>query len=376
MKIKRLAFVITLCVIISQNCFAVASNLNKNTCSLVGKKVYVSGKIYTCYKKKSRKIWSKGKDLISLTTNDNKEIYPKSNSVYIQMQKLISGLEVTSNLNLEPILILKQENVGDDGFYFDDLKYSVSDSLHFMNQIGIKLRNEETQIIVGRSDSWFKNYLSSMCTNDFLPSQIGSGGAFNCLPSNKKHVVLNIAGVISRKFHFVDPKLDLSKLVISPATYIDFATQAPHELFHVYQGDIWDKKIIINKDVPLWFVEGGATVFGLAVSTLHSRQLVTYSDVKNIQLRNMPSNILEKCDKSIQEMDLTPGQGCQYFQGAIAVELLLVNHGGWETLIKLTEGLSGNGFESDFMRIVGIPLNKFYEEIDSFSKEIGFAKSS
>ena len=72
-------------------------------------------------------------------------------------------------------------------------------------------------------------------------------------------------------------------------------------------------------------------------------------------------------------MDTTPGQGCQYTQGARGVEYLIANYGGLTTLKSLIEGFSGDGFASDFKRVVGISLEDFYIQVDEFGKAFGFA---
>lgn len=370
-------------------------------CAKLGSTSLVSGKKFTCIKSNKKLVWNKGFSIsnplaktsptispsppsLPETPTPSPEIpnqkisglnYPRTHKHYLEMQKIVEMSKFDFISEYPNLTIVREQGVASNGQWEAKINKSIKDSLGFLNRFDMDFGTDPVEIALGRNSIWFKNYLTQRCQdpNAGGGSKFGSSSAYVCGTLRQRGIVTNPATVLSRMEIDTVSQIDLDTLNVSPSTQIDFLTQLPHEFFHVYQEEKW-KKINRNFEyVPLWFREGSATVVGLVVATLAFSDSSKYADIKNLQLLNMRKDLDQICENSIRSMDLTVGSGCQYFQGAVAVEVLMANHGGWNVLKKLTEGLGESNFGDDFQRIVGIPLESFYDEVDRISKDFGYA---
>ena len=376
---KRILLIITTVIIFLQIIPAEASYKIKigNSCNKRNLTSIIDGNQLICLPKGKKLIWQKNRGALIESSSTSARFYPPSNKLYIKMQELINKTKFEGVKSANPIIMEWEPSIGDNGDYSYRLNNAIDITLKILHVNQMDIGTQPIYYEVGRTQIWFKNYLISKC-NDPGPENLNRFSAseqFNCGKPLVRGVLTNVASVASRKNFAELPALDLSKVVMSKATEVDFATQAPHELFHAYQNEQPIRRSLKQGYIPLWLQEGSATMFGLMVASLMKANSL-YADTKNDQMANMPTNIRDICSTSITNMVETVGSGCQYFQGAIAAEVLVANHGGWAVLKRITENLTGRGFEIDFKDAVGVSLSDFYSEVDSISKELGYARNA
>ena len=72
-----------------------------------------------------------------------------------------------------------------------------------------------------------------------------------------------------------------------------------------------------------------------------------------------------------------PGPGwCAYSKGQLAVEVLIANYGGFDTLKKLhtTKSLAGyTNFPEHFRSVTGKDISEFYAEVNSYFAKRGWS---
>jgi hypothetical protein len=164
---------------------------------------------------------------------------------------------------------------------------------------------------------------------------------------------------------------------------LNFHHVLPHELFHQWQ--MTNTKdcgpwICGNTDFPRWLWEGTAQVMTRMVwaSWNTSRSVQEWHDYwYTVERRDMRSMCIGVSIETMANVvEPWPGPSwCAYSKGQLAVEYLLANYGGLETLRKLhtektTPGLST--FPDFFRSITGKALSDFYAEVNAYFKVRGW----
>ena len=165
---------------------------------------------------------------------------------------------------------------------------------------------------------------------------------------------------------------------------IDFQHELPHEVFHTWQNastsscGSWRCG---NSDFPRWFFEGTAQVMTRLAywswnkSKTHQQWHDYWYTSQRPDMRSMCVGV------PIEEMIIPwtpwPGPGwCAYSKGQLAVEVLIANYGGFETLKRLhtTKTRAGYAnFPEHFRSVTGKDIFEFYAEVNSYFAKRGWS---
>ena len=157
---------------------------------------------------------------------------------------------------------------------------------------------------------------------------------------------------------------------------IGFHHVLPHELFHQWQMTnasfcVWWK--CGNSDFPKWLYEGTPQVMARLVYWSWN-QSKTPDEWLNYWYTAERPDMFSMC-KSVQiESMIDPSgsfnpTGCAYSKGQIAVEVLIANYGGFESLIKLHTTKTTPGykdFPNFFKSVTGREITEFYSEVNNY----------
>lgn len=144
----------------------------------------------------------------------------------------------------------------------------------------------------------------------------------------------------------------------------DSETVLPHELMHVAQFDLGGA----CAQIPVWFGEGQAQFVGWNLAIADADSLYAESRAHRVSVFSSTKY------SSLRDFENYSDEGTEYLVGALAIELLVAEH-GWESTIELVSSLnrktagcaSGRSgfekFETEFEARYG-------ESLDSFSQRV------
>ena len=139
-----------------------------------------------------------------------------------------------------------------------------------------------------------------------------------------------------------------------------------HEWAHIYRAAGQDGRVFT--DEPAWVREGLAETWaGIAIVNSNIVRM-TYTDWHVIRLRRF-LDWSRRCDVKLVDFRLgsEATNGCEYFIGPLAIELLIARHGGLENLIKVFHlNDPEQGFLDDFEEVYGMTLSEFEKEADAY----------
>ena len=139
-----------------------------------------------------------------------------------------------------------------------------------------------------------------------------------------------------------------------------------HEWTHIYRAAGQAGRVFT--DEPAWVREGLAEVWaGIAIVNSNILRM-TYTDWHVIRLRRF-LDWSRRCDVNLVDFRLgsEATNGCEYFIGPLAIELLIARHGGLENLIKVFHlNDPEQGFLDDFEEVYGMTLAEFEKEADAY----------
>lgn len=151
----------------------------------------------------------------------------------------------------------------------------------------------------------------------------------------------------------------------NPGSWFDDAeTVAPHELMHVAQFSLTG----MCADVPAWFGEGQAEFVGWNLSIANGASLYSESRSFVVDGANVGNY------SSLRDLDEYTIDGAEYLLGALAVELLVAEH-GWDATIEMLASLNrktvGCGTpDPEFTKFDAAFEATFGESVDSFSERV------
>ena len=164
---------------------------------------------------------------------------------------------------------------------------------------------------------------------------------------------------------------------------VDFQVELPHEVFHTWQSASTSSCVSWrcgNSDFPRWLWEGTAQLMPRIAywswnkSKTHQQWHDYWYTSQRPDMRSMCVGV------PIEEMIIPwtpwPGPGwCAYSKGQLAVEVLIANYGGFDTLKKLhtTKTRAGyTNFPEHFRSVTGRDISEFYAEVNSYFVKRGW----
>jgi hypothetical protein len=286
------------------------------------------------------------------------------------MQVILNKFDFLSiNPDLTPVFIAEE---GKNGIYQPTVEADFQNAIKAMIALSGKSPYEEVYVLFGRSQSWLKSEISSKCTiwpfNSEVTAAISIGSCDKKF-KNRGVIAINLPGVVTNQYLKADSKIDLTDYKVNTNILQKVKNLAPHEYYHFWQYSLW----IGNKDVPSWFMEGTAQVFSLLTRAKDDKRQNSYLALFNEWFsENEVKGSQNSCRSSIAKVDYSMETQCQYLQGILPVEVLLVNYGGLSTWKKFNELLVTKQFNEALQEVTGITVAKFYAEVDAYAKTLGW----
>lgn len=337
-------------------------------CTKVSSKSVIGSKIYTCIKSGKRLVWNQGSKISSPISVQVSHI---NDEIKLGMQSILIDLDFSSiNSNVVPNYIVEP---GKNGVYEPIIRKDFINSVNALLLLSGKNPYSKVNVLIGRSQSWLKKEITVNCTGDeFTGNVIAAFAMSPCTGSGLQDgalIAINLPGVVTNKFLEADPLVDLSEFKVNMNVMQKVKNLAPHEYYHLWQSSLWP----LQTEVPSWFREGSAQVFSLLVRAKSDNRSDSYSAVFNEWFSK--DEILGSqsiCKSSIAKVDYSMTTQCQYTQGIIPVEILLVKYGGISSLRKLNELVATMPFDQALSEITKKPISNFYAEVDSYAKTLGW----
>ena len=353
-KLSKLFIVFTL-LITSASAAHAAPSVAGASCSKAGATNIYLGKKFTCLKVGGKLKWSKG---VAIST---------AKSAYSNLSK--SEADVYSKLDLQIAQLAKSTSVD----LSDEIRLVTQNAKHERNkpnQLGASVALDLIKLIdptatgftiyTWSSVDWIKNLMKDECPNLVEQLDLNSGGNAGC----GKLFVTNLNG-----YH--------NKIGSEDASWME----AAHETFHIYQtraaSDVQTNYFDWWKEIPSWYREGSATVFGSLVRSIISKQTLNYGTLNNIE-RSPWRNI--ECKKAWQLwQERTEAMGhsltgmCEYGLGRKMSDFLAANYGGYQSFIKVHQEIGrGMKFEQAFEKVHGISLKSYFGQMEAYLKDLGW----
>jgi hypothetical protein len=229
----------------------------------------------------------------------------------------------------------------------------------------------KVDIIVGRTQEFLKSKLRDLgcLTNLVSTDGVLQMGAALC---ERHFLVDNLTGYMflrssgdvltDRMEQAREPNVSTVPYLVAMRNLSGLA----HEWAHIYRAAGQDGRVF--SDEPAWVREGLAEVWaGIAIVNSNIIRM-TYTDWHVIRLRRF-LDWSRRCNVKLIDFRLGSAamNGCEYFIGPLAVELLIARHGGLENLIKVFHlNDPEQGFLDDFEDVYGMTLADFEKEADAY----------
>jgi hypothetical protein len=285
------------------------------------------------------------------------------------MQKIVNGLNFPSmKIDHAPTFVVEP---GNNGIYQNMIEAGFQDAIKAMIEISGKSPYESEIVLIGRSQAWLKSEMTTLCTTWNFTGDVAAAISLSPCTSSKRAgaIAINLPGVVTKKFLSADPSIDLTNYAVDFNTIQVIKNLAPHEYYHFWQGAIWPT----GKNVPSWYMEGTAQIFSLLTRAKTDPRVESYQKVLDDWFTPEDIKWSQKvCLQSIAKVGYSMDLQCQYIQGMIPVEVLLVKYGGIDSLKKINELLATKSFEDAFQVVTKISIDDFYSEVDTYAATLGW----
>ncbi len=335
-----------------------------SVCKIKGATQIYLGIKYSCIKSGNKLIWRK-----TTTAKKLVEVDPIKSG----MQKILDNFTFANiSSDVKPVFIAE---LGKNGIYQEIVETDFNNTIKAMFALSGKNPYAEVYVLFGRSQNWLRDSITENCTlKRFYGETVA---AFSMSPcegfKNRGLIAINLPGVVTNQYLKADPNIDLTNYSVDTATFQRVKNLAPHEYYHFWQSSIWSG----NTKVPSWFMEGTAQVFSLLVRAKQDARKDSYESIfkewfsaEDIKYSQM------NCKTGIAKVDYSMKTQCQYLQGIIPVEVLLVNYGGLDALKKLNELLNNLSFDDALQEVTKITISDFYNEVDKYARTLGWESNN
>jgi hypothetical protein len=361
-----MAIGIALVIIVSTSPFAFASAKAGANCTKLNSTTIISGYKYKCIKFGKKKIWTQSSKVMAPVVT---RIFPSNDEIRTGMQSILDNFDYSSvDLEISPNYFIEP---GKNGIYEKIIKDDFKEAAKALFFISGKNPYPKVNVLIGRSQSWLQKEVAVNCTGSAFTGDVVA--AFSMSPCSGFRdtglIAINLPGVVTNRYLNADPFIDLSDYQVNANISQKVRNLAPHEFYHLWQSSLWPWPT----EVPSWFMEGTAQVFSLLVRAKLDKRPNSYSTVFNEWFSKEEIAFNQtSCQNSIAEVDYSMTTQCQYLQGILPVEVLLVRYGGINSWRKLNELVATMPFDQALSEITKKPINDFYAEVDIYARKLGW----
>jgi len=233
----------------------------------------------------------------------------------------------------------------------------------------------QIDVIIGRTQSYIKSQMASLgCAPDL--SQTGNEILMGAAVCGRHVLVSNLTGFL----FLTAPDQPLTSVLEARAEpransmpyllEIRSLEGLAHEWAHSYRAAGQQGRVLVEE--PAWVKEGLASMWASisVVNTFQSR--MTYRDWHILRLRKFV-HWVDQCNKPLREYRsvIQGTNGCEYFMGPLAIELLIARHGGLQNVVEVFHlHDSAQGFPGDFVQVYGMTIEEFEHEADLYIAQI------
>lgn len=229
----------------------------------------------------------------------------------------------------------------------------------------------KTTVVVGRSQSFLRQAVES---RGCVPDLSRSNGVFLMASAvcNRRFIVINLTGYffITSPNQSITTRLEQRRepAIARTSTYVVDRNLSglAHEWAHIARAASASGSI--QPGEPAWIREGFAEVMSGIARVQTFRDKMTYKTFHVLRLRKF-SDWTRRCTESLRRYrgDTEQLNGCEYYVGPLAVELLISDYGGLPTLLRLWEENNLRlDFPSAFETVYGMPLSYFETIADEY----------
>lgn len=239
----------------------------------------------------------------------------------------------------------------------------------------------KTTVVVGRTQAFLQQEVRRRGCN---PDLDRTNGVFLMAAAvcNRRFIVINLTGY----FFLVSPSQSLTQVLESRKEPAISRTSSfivdrnlsglAHEWAHVARAASGSGEV--QPDEPAWIKEGFAEFMSGIARVQTYRDKMSYKTFHILRLRRF-ADWASRCTESLRRYrgDTFKVNGCEYYVGPLAVELLVADFGGLPNLLKLwAESNLQRDFASAFETVYGMTLTAFEQIADDYIAEIARAELS
>lgn len=233
----------------------------------------------------------------------------------------------------------------------------------------------QIDVIIGRTQSYIKSQLAELgCAPDL--SQTGGEILMGAAVCGRHVLISNLTGFLFLTAPDQPITVAMEKRREPRASSMPYQLEIrsleglAHEWAHSYRAAGQQGRVLV--DEPAWVKEGLASMWASVsvVNTFQSR--MTYRDWHILRLRKFV-HWVDQCNRPLREYRTvrTGTNGCEYFMGPLAIELLIARHGGLQNIVRVFHlHNSSQGFPGDFVQVYGMTIDEFEREADLYISQI------
>jgi hypothetical protein len=328
-------------------------------CSKQGQTSTSAGMKYTCVKSGKNLVWNKGVAVKKPTpvatptpkptTSDPFAVYGKDAERFKAVDEYGAKL-VSTRKKDAPSLHKILETPGDLAVIrmSENAQFAFSVYEQFM-PLGFT-----PKWIVGQSEVWVKDQVKDICPNVAAGIRPNSGAA-SC------RLTLVWRGIDVRD------DADTRNLML---------VQGGHEIFHLYQGELWGQYWAVTPD---WLREGTASLaMGIILTHFEDRKsFPEYGAAQKVERspkdRNTCGAALDKWEKNESAQGFGFNNGCEYGLGLLMNEFLIMKgHTLKDTLDVVKLIGTGVDFPTAFQQVYKISLEEYFKQLRAYLKTLNY----
>jgi hypothetical protein len=337
------------------------------TCKKLGQVSKAAGKEYTCIKKGKKLVWSKGVTIKTAApantpapsatpspsapakANDPFAIYGKDAERFKAVDEYGARL-VNSRIKDVPKLNSILESAGDMAVIrmTENAQFAFSVYEQFMPLGFIP------KWIVGQSGDWVKTQVKDICPNVAAGIRENSGAA-SCRLT-----------LVWRAVNVSDDANTRNLMLV----------QGGHEIFHLYQGELWREYWAVTPD---WLREGAASLgMGIILTHFEDRKFFPeYGAAQKVERspkdRGSCEAALDKWEKNATAQGFGFNNGCEYGLGLLMNEFLIMKGFTLKDTLDVVK-LIGTGidFPTAFQQVYKISTAEYFKQLREYLKTLNY----
>ena len=336
------------------------------SCKGLNKKVDYKNKTYTCIKKGSKLVWSKGVAIkvaapstASPSASPSATTPPKSNDPFSVYGKDGERFKAVDEYGAKLVASRKK----DAASLVNILETPSNEAVIRMTQNAQFAYSVYEQLmplgfapkwIVGQSESWVKAQVKDSCPNLAANIQPNAGAA-SCR--------------LTLVWRAVDVRDDANTRNL-------MLVQGGHEIFHLYQQEIWGQYWAVTPD---WLREGSASL-GMGIILTHFEDRKFFPDYGAAQRVERNPKDKSTCDAALTRWETNQSaqgfgfnNGCEYGLGMLMNEYLIMKGFTLNDTLEVVKKIgTGIDFPTAFQSVYKISTAEFYKQLREYLKTLDY----